>query len=363
MISLKAHHKSVKSLAAIAVVSFAASGAVAADFSPELQDLIKKANAEGKLHLSWSQATLSGASGARQAETAMNKLFGTNIKISFSPGRSMAGMSGKIRAEAAAGQPASSDIYLGSAPFVLPLVKRKVVMAFPYTKMLPGRITAEMIEGDGTAVRFATGFGGVTYNTKLAPYKPTKITDFLKPEWKGKIASTPYAASFDTLSAEGVWGPKKTEDYVRKLAKNIRGLIRCGEGERVATGEVIALVMDCHDHDANAWAARGAPVAQALFPEAAIKRQFYVTVPTNSANKNAAALYAVFLLTEEGQKLAHKTWLMDSDLFPGSHAHKKTAGLVARGAKFAEGSLAFSAAHPEINKLKKTLVKILKSSK
>jgi ABC-type Fe3+ transport system substrate-binding protein len=360
---MKMNHQTIKGLAAIAVLSFAASGALAADFSPELQDLIKKANAEGELQLSWSQSTLGGASGAREAETEMNKLFGTNIKVSFSPGRSMAAMSGKIRAEAAAGQPSTSDVYLGSAPFVLPLIQRDVLLAFPYTKMLPGRITSEMVEGKGTSVRFATGFGGVTYNTKLVPYKPTKMTDFLKPEWKGIIASTPYAGSFDTLTAIGVWGPEKTQDYVTKLSKNIRGLIRCGEGERIATGEIVALVMDCHDHDANSWAARGAPVAQALFPEAAIKRQFYLTVPKNSANKNAAALYAVFMLSEEGQTLAHKTWLMDSDLFPGSHAHKKAADLVERGAKFAEGSIAFSEAHPEINELKKVLVKILKSSK
>lgn len=347
----------------MAVVSFAASGAFAADFSPELQDLIKKANAEGKLHLAWSQSSLGGAAGARKVEAAMNKMFGTNIKISFSPGRSMAAMSGKIRAEVAAGQPATSDTYLGSSPFALPLIKRKVLVAFPYTKMLPGRITPAMVEGDSTAVRFATGLGGVTYNTKLAPSTPKKITDFLKPEWKGKIASTPYAASFDTLTAEGVWGPKKTEDYVRKLSKNIRGLIRCGEGERIATGEIIAIVMDCHGQTARAWAARGAPVAQVLFPEAAIKRQFYLAVPKNSAHKHAAALYTVFLMTKEGQKLVYETWLMDSDLFPESHSNKRVADLEKRGAKFAEGSIAFQAAHPEINKLKKTLVKILKSAK
>lgn len=357
------YRKSIKRLAAIALVSTLAGSAFAADFSPELKELIKKAEAEGKLHLSWGQSTLGGAKGVREAEAAMNKMFGTKIKITFSPGRSMAGMSGKIRAEAAAGQPSSTDVYLGSAPFVLPLIKRKVAISVHYTKLLPGRITPAMVEGNGTALRFATGFGGVTYNTKLAPYKPKKITDFLKPEWKGKIASTPYAASFDTLSAKSAWGIKKTEDYVRKLSKNVRGLIRCGEGERVATGEVIALVMDCHNNDADSWAARGAPVAQALFPEAAIKRQFYFTIPKNSEHKNTAALYATFMLTEEGQKIIYKNWYMDSDLFVGSNSHKKTADLVKRGAKFAEGSLAFQAAHPEINKLKKTLVKILKSSK
>lgn len=338
---------------------------LAADFSPEMLDLIKKANAEGDLHVAWSQSSLGGAQGARKVEEAMNKMFGTKIKISFSPGRSMAATSAKIRAEYAAGQPAISDVYLGSSPFIVPLIKRKVLMAFPYDKMLPGRITSAMLEGDGTSLRIATGLGGVTYNTELVPggKPPTSIYDFLKPEWKGKVASTPYAASFDTLTATGVWGPEKTEDYVRKLSKNVRGLIRCGEGERIATGEVIAMVMDCHGQTARQWAAKGAPVAQFIDPEAAIKRQFYVAVPKNSAHKHTAALYNVFLMTKQGQDLVYETWLLDSDLFADSNTGKEVAELSKKGAKFAEGSIEFETAHPEINELKKTLVKILKSAK
>ncbi len=59
-------------------------------------------------------------------QDAMNEMFGTALKITFSPGRSMAAMSAKIRAEAAAGTPATSDIYLGPAAFAIPMVKRKV---------------------------------------------------------------------------------------------------------------------------------------------------------------------------------------------------------------------------------------------
>jgi len=342
-----------------------AGSAGAADFSPALKDLIKKANAEGELHFAWSQSSLGGAAGAREVQAGMNKMFGSNVKISFSPGRSMAATSAKLRAEAAAGQPASTDVYLGSSPFALPLVKRKVLLSFPWTKFLPGRITGKMVEGDGTLVRIATGLGGVTYNTKAVPggKQPTKLTDFLDPAWKGKIASTPYAASFDTLSAKGVWGPEKTKDFVIKLSKNIRGLIRCGEGERIATGEIVALVMDCSGQTAVQWAARGAPVAQLLDPTAAIKRQFYLGVPKNSAHKNAAALYAVYMMTKEGQANVWKTWSLDSDLFPGSNINKQVAEQEKKGAKFAEGSIAFQAAHPEINKLKTPLVKILKSAK
>ncbi|MDC0033887.1 extracellular solute-binding protein, partial [Alphaproteobacteria bacterium] len=320
---------------------------------------------EGKFHSSWSQSSLGGTNGARQIEAGMNKMFGTNIKITFSPGRSMAGMSAKIRAEAAAGTPATSDIYLGSSPFALPLIKRKILIAYPWTKLLPGRITAAMVEARGAVIRVATGLSGVTYNTKLAPggKAPTSLSDFLGPAWKGKIASTPYAASFDTLSANGVWGKEKTVNYVKKLAKNIRGLIRCGEGERIATGEIIALVMDCSGQTAEEWAAKGAPIAQFLSPEAAIKRHFYLGVPTNSSNKFAAALYAVFLLTPEGQKIVWKNWHLDSDLFPESNIGKQVRGMEKKGAKFAEATIAFQKAHPEINKIKKTIVKILKSAK
>lgn len=343
----------------------AAGSAGAADFSPALQDLIKKANADGKMHMSWSQSSIGGVEGARMAEAAMNKMFGTKITLSFSPGRSMAATSAKIRAEAAAGQPATTDVYLGSSPFILPLVKRKVLLTFDWTKLLPGRITDEIVEGGGTALRIATGLGGVTYNTKLIPTKkpPTRMSDFLDPAWKGKIASTPYAATFDTLSAKGAWGPEKTIDYVRKLSKNVRGLIRCGEGERIATGEIVALVMDCSGETAIRWSERGAPVAQMLPLDAATKRHFYLGVPKNSSHKYVAALYAVFMMTPEGQKIVWDTWKQDSDVFPESRIRKQVVALEKKGAKFTAASIAFQDQHPEINEVKKTLVKILKGSK
>jgi iron(III) transport system substrate-binding protein len=337
----------------------------AAKFSPELQALIKKANAEGKLHVSWSSNSLGGASGARLIQKRMNKMFGTNIKISFSPGRSMPGMSAKISAEAAAGRDASSDLYLGAAWTTLPLIKRKNVVIFPWTKLLPGRITAFEVEGDGASVRIAVGLPGVTYNTKLMPVKkrPTVLTDFLDPAWKGKLASTPYAAGFDTISAHGAWGPKKTIAFVREFSKQVRGLIRCGEGERIATGEYFALVMDCTGQDALLWQAKGAPVANFIPLDAAQKRYYYLTVPKNSANKNAAALYAVFIMTKEGQKTAWDTWRVDLDSFPGSHLRKRVQEVEAKGGKFISATIDFIIKHPEVDETKKVLVKILKSTR
>ena len=37
-----------------------------------------------------------------------------------------------------------------------------------------------------------------------APMKPERLDDFLRPEWKGRIASTPYAAGYDVLVVTAV---------------------------------------------------------------------------------------------------------------------------------------------------------------
>jgi len=86
---------------------------VAAQWSPTLSTIIQGANKEGKLKLMWGEGTLGGTKGAAKFETMMNKMFGTNIKISFTPGAAMPQMGSQIAAEYAAGQPRRMSI---SAP-------------------------------------------------------------------------------------------------------------------------------------------------------------------------------------------------------------------------------------------------------
>ena len=210
-----------------------------------------------------------------------------------------------------------------------------------WKKYLPGRITDEMIEQDGQLIRIVTGLSGVTYNSALAPMKPERLDDFLKPQWKGKIASTPYSAGFDVLLAEDVWGKDKTVNYVRALSKQITGLIRCGEAERIATGEYLALVMDCTGQDALQWKEKGAPLEQMMPLDAAQQRYYYFAVPKNAQHPNAAKLYALFTMTEEGQKLAYDTWKTDLHFLPGSKMGKMVDDYKSRGVNFKEVTIAW----------------------
>jgi ABC-type Fe3+ transport system substrate-binding protein len=333
--------------------------AVAQELSPALKELAAAANREGAVTLSWSQTTLGGSQGAARLQAAMNKRFGTNIRVSFLPGPDMARVINQVATEFTAGQTAHVDIVLGAAPQIAPVVKLNFFEPVDWQAYLPGRITADMTELDGRIIRIVTGLSGVTYNSQLAPMKPAVLEDFLKAGWKGKIASTPYAAGLDVLLAEDVWGREKTVNYVRALARQIAGVMRCGEAERVATGEYLALVMDCTGQDALIWQERGAPLAQLMPLDAAEQRYYYFAVPKNAQHPGAAKLATVFLLTEEGQTLAYDTWKIDLHFMPGSKMGAAVAGYQKLGVKFKEVTVDWWRAHPEIEASRSELIKIL----
>ena len=343
----------------------AVKGVFAEQWTPELSKIIDGAKKEGKLKLTWGSSTLGGSKGARMAQDLMNKMFGTSIQVTFSPGPSFARVGSKIAVEYAAGQSASTDVYLASAPQIAPLMRRQIFQTVEWPKLLPNRITSKMTEGGNTVIKFGTGLSGATYNSKLLPKggPPKTLQDFLKPEWKGKIASTPYAASFDILAAKEIWGPEKTIDYVRKLSRQIAGLMRCGEEERIAAGEFVALVMDCTGQNALMWQEKGAPLDQMIPTDAPQIRYRHLTIPINAAHPNAAKLFTVFMMTKEGQELAWKTWKIDLHFFPESNMRPKVDLLEKQGVKFFEATTDFWLAHPELGKVRKKVLKILREAK
>ena len=335
--------------------------AAAADLNADLKALVAAADKEGNVNLSWSQSTLGGSQGAELLRDGVNKVFGSHIKVTFTPGQEMARIANQLVIEKGAKQPASVDIYLGAAAQLAPLAATDLFEPVEWAKYLPGRVDAKNVETGGKFLRVTTGLSGVTYNTALAPSIPTSLQDFLKPEWKGKIATTAYAASFDVLLANDMWGRDKIIDYMRKLNAQVAGLIRCGDGERIATGEFAALVMDCTGQDSLVWRERGAPMDQAIPADAAQLRYYYVAVPTNARNPAAAKLVSLFLETPEGQKIAYDTWKADLHTYSGAHISKQIADNEAKGTVFKEITIDWWRAHPEIDANKGEFVKILSS--
>ena len=90
------------------------------------------------------------------------------------------------------------------------------------------------------------------------------------------------------------------------------------QAERIATGEFIALVMDCTGQDALQWQEKGAPLDQMVPHDAAQQRYYYFAVPKHAQHPSAAKLFSIFMLTPEGQKIAYDTWKTDLHFLSGS---------------------------------------------
>lgn len=298
-------------------------------FAQTLAQLIEGAKKEGQLILSWGTGTMGGIEGAAALEKAFNKTYGLNLQFKFTPGPAMPQFASRIIQEAKAGQPSSTDLYVGSENHVA----RMSLKSVEWPKIFP-HITAPMTDFDNKVLIVTTRTPGFTYNSKMVVGNdiPQRVEDALNPKWKGKIASTPYAASFDRLSM--IWGEEKTTAFLQKFVKQVSGLIRCGEDERIASGEFAMLVFNCDLAAPQEAKEKGGPVDGQVFKDAGILSYWYVTVPANARNPNAAVLLAAFLLNKEGQDILYKTERSSSHLVKGTQMNKFVAEQEKRGVKF-----------------------------
>ena len=337
----------------------------AADLSPALGELVAAANKEGALKLSWGTSSLGGAEGARRFEQAINARFGVNIRITYSPGPDLVQSGFQVATEAKAGRPASTEVLQGVHETLPALIRGKTLRPIDWKKYLPGRLQDNMVEADGMAVRVATQPYGVTYNTQLIPDPPRTIAALLQPQFKSKILTTSFAGGFSLLAAHDVWGPEKALDYMKSFASQAEGLGRCSPAfAKIVSGEFPIFALDCGPQDGLELKAKGLPI-EVLMPQDYVMWGYtYLTVPVNSQHPNAATLYSVFLLTEEGQSLLYDVWHRDLHLFPESKfAAFMGAALKTPGAKMVEGSATWIAERPEIEKTREAMVKLLRTAK
>lgn len=113
--------------------------------------------------------------------------------------------------------PSPTDVYIGFSRNMAVFLKHDMFQKGDYKKYAPSRLTNAIVERD-TYVKVQSATVGFTYNKDRAPSIPAKLEDLLKPEWKGKVASTAFAAGFDQLAAKEAWGPERTINFAKKFA-------------------------------------------------------------------------------------------------------------------------------------------------
>jgi iron(III) transport system substrate-binding protein len=331
-----------------------------------LAQLIEGAKKETIIRGQWSQNSFGGAQGLAELVAGMNKKYGLNLKSQFTPGPDMQRLMLRLVQEAAAGQPASTDLYMGNSQAIFDAMKANLLKPTEWSAILPRKIPPEPgfdpIAPQGVAIAFATTVVGILYNTDLVKGDdvPQSLEDVLKPKWKGKIASTPYAAGFRELAMPGLLGREYVIDYVKKLSRQIGGLVRCGEAERFTSGEFLMLVLTCGGNDVNVLQATGAPIAHTVVKEGTVLHMRYAGVPKHSQSPNAAALLAAYLQTPEAQALLWKEDGLDLHLYPESKMKKDVEKVRAAGGKIALNTPQWLASLKGYSETQKELEKILR---
>jgi hypothetical protein len=139
--------------------------------SPSLEKVIEGAKKEGTLKIQWLAGRLDGEAGMRPMIAAMNKRYGTNIKLQFTPGPDFPTMLNKISQEKAAGLPSSTDISLMAASHTAEGLKIGLLRKLDWATMLerpaPSDANVNRIAPEGVAVMIASRVIGITYNTNM----------------------------------------------------------------------------------------------------------------------------------------------------------------------------------------------------
>src|SRR5205823_9829259 len=138
--------------------------------------------------------------------------YGLNVDVQFTPGLSMPQMVARTAQEVQAGRHSSTDLVVSYASSLLVAIQAGALEAVDWASWAPNLRDPQLVAPGGIAVAYATSLAGISYNTTRlrGEMVPHTLQDLLRPEYKGRIASTPYAAYFDLLSTEELWGKERT---------------------------------------------------------------------------------------------------------------------------------------------------------
>src|SRR3954452_326440 len=95
--------------------------AAAPPADPGLQAIVDAARKEGQLTLVWISGILGGGHGASRLVDGLNRLYGLNASVQYTPGPSPSDLVARLVQEQQTGRPATTDVFWGGADTVYAL--------------------------------------------------------------------------------------------------------------------------------------------------------------------------------------------------------------------------------------------------
>jgi len=316
-------------------LSLTARGSQAAEArTPALQQLIDAAKAEGGRFI--ADAVIDDARGRKEAEVAMEKLFGFKVTWEAVDLMNQNQFASRLLKEIQAGRQPSTDVFNGTQSTIPRLMQGNALESVDNWQALLPRLPKEGIVSGGGALAERTRIGGFAYNTNLVPANkvPRKMDDFLDPFWKGKLASTTYAAVWDRAGVrqDGTYDAEKAQriaDLLTRLVKekHIVGILRCGDESRISSGEFAGLALLCSQDTVDLARRKGAPIQMAFLEETSNLTHSYLGLMKKAKYPNMAKLFMVFVQTSEGQSLLRKWEATDTSFYPENDMYKLVQSL------------------------------------
>ena len=104
-----------------------------------LGEIIEGAKKEGNLRGQWGQNSFGGSEGFQEILAGMNKKYKLNLKGQYTPGPDMQRLMLRVIQEAAAGQPASTDVYLGNSQAIFDGLKANLFTNMTFDKFIENK--------------------------------------------------------------------------------------------------------------------------------------------------------------------------------------------------------------------------------
>ena len=294
----------------------------------ELRELIEAAKQEGQINLVWGSQYDAAA-----FADGFNRAYGLNVNVRYTPVPNFRSAAFQIVQEVQAGRTPSSDVVMASPNLLLRMIEADVVEAVDWS-WAPNLKSPELIAPKNAGVVVFHQMEGITYNSSLltGDQVPRTMQDLLKPEFNGRLASTPQAIGFGDLGSADIWGEEKLFDYLARFSTQLAGLIQCGDDTRVASGEFAAFAIDCGQGATLRAKAQGQPLDYVVPSDTAKVWPGYLTMPRGAAHPNAARLWINYMLSREAQDRLFELTYADTYLVPGAKTGRFIDDLKASGA-------------------------------
>jgi hypothetical protein len=204
-----------------------------------LDTLVAGARDEGELTLSWTPGFLDNPNELKGYIEGFNKLYGLNVRVQFTSSSGFAEDEARLIADTQGGQVSFTDVFLGTEAEISALAKAVALSPEMWTAWAPNIGSLKLVAPGGVAVEVQSRIPGITYSTQrlIGADIPRSLADLLRPRYRGKIATTPDAATFDRLASPDLWGADRTVDFAKKLGPQLGGVIECGDEARVVRGD------------------------------------------------------------------------------------------------------------------------------